>query len=102
MNQSGTHEIKFIPSGRGQARCKPNPHHPHGIKIRLDAESLKRMRAPLAPCVVKLPYPAPECGWFEVKCRACGLSVAITAAGRPDDPVSAELPCLPISRKEAH
>lgn len=44
-------------------------------------------------CSVDLPYPAPECGVWIVRCAACGMSVAITAAGRSDDPRSAHIPC---------
>lgn len=95
-----THEIKFVASGRGKARCAPDPNYPNGIDIRLDRETLKQLGT-RTPCLIKLPYPAPECGWFEVSCKVCGLSMAITAAGRPDDPISAELPCLPIRENEA-
>jgi hypothetical protein len=44
-------------------------------------------------CCVDLPYPAPECGPWTVRCAACGMSAAISAAGRPDDPRSVRMPC---------
>jgi hypothetical protein len=79
-------KIKFIPSGRGKAQCPPNPAYPSGIHVGA-AEGTTES------CFVKLPYPAPECGWFEVECLRCQRVVVITAAGRPDDPVSFEMPC---------
>jgi len=82
------HDVIFRRSGRGPAQCPPNPDYPHGMD--LDAAGT----AP-ASCTVKLPYPAPECGHFLVSCHGCGLSVGVTAAGRPDDPSSIKLPCRP-------
>jgi hypothetical protein len=80
------HSVSFVASGRGKARCKPDPDYPHGKAIRLSEEVTPK-------CCVTLPYPAPACGHFLVKCAVCGLTCAITAAGRPDDPISLELPC---------
>lgn len=81
-----TFAVEFVPSGRGQAQCPPNPHYPHGI----DASAAREGEA---SCKVDLPYPAPECGHWVVRCRLCAMSVAITAAGRPDDPRSVTIPC---------
>ncbi len=82
------HEVTFVKSGRGKAQCPPDPDYPNG----------KRIDVGIMPnCEVKLPYPAPECGQFFVKCKACQASVVVTAAGRPDDPVSVTVSC----RKEA-
>ena len=77
--------IEFQPSGRGKARCAPDPKFPNGIAIPqiIDGEN----------CFVALPYPAPECGVHVVTCKLCGNSAGITAAGRPDDPVSFYMPC---------
>lgn len=77
--------IKFIPSGRGAAQCPPNPEFPKGVMI--DAAGEK------TACAVTLPYPAPECGMFMLECRICGMKVAVTAAGRPDDPMIVRVPC---------
>jgi len=49
-------------------------------------------------CLVELPYPAPECGYWHIKCATCGMVVAITAVGRPDDPVRVKIPCLGSGR----
>ena len=78
--------IKFLSSGRGAARCAPDPTYPNGIA--LDASSgSKRV------CTAILPYPAPECGLWVILCEACPMSVAVTAAGRPDDPTSVTMMC---------
>jgi hypothetical protein len=79
------HKVTFVPSGRGKAQCAPDPNYPNGkiLNARHEDEC----------CEVSLPYPAPECGYFLVDCSKCGLKVMITAAGRPDDPRIAFLPC---------
>ena len=83
MKASAT--VEFVPSGRGKARCAPNPEYPNGIDVVIaDGRT---------SCKVDLPYPAPECGYFIVRCGLCEFSVAITAAGRPDDPKSVTMPC---------
>lgn len=79
------HSIEFVASGRGKAQCAPDPAYPHGKPI--------DMAGNRPSCEVTLPYPAPECGRFEVKCQTCGLTVLITAAGRPDDPTTIRIPC---------
>lgn len=86
------HDLEFVASGRGQAQCPSNPEYPSGIIV--DATDGEM------GCVVKLPYPAPECGHFRVSCKVCRMSVAITAAGRADDPTSVKIPCR--LSKEAH
>jgi len=91
---SGQHQVNFIPSGRGKAQCAPDPNYPNG----------KAVRAPegvFPVCKVTLPYPAPECGFFAVACTVCKTGVVITAAGRPDDPVSVEIPCTVASGSNA-
>lgn len=79
-------EINFVRSGRGKARCAPDARYPDGVTIDL--------AGPAPGCRVLLPYPAPECGYFRVECRTCGMGVYITAAGRPDDPRIVSVPCL--------
>ncbi len=80
-----THTIVFRASGRGKAQCAPDADYPHGKALVVaDHEP---------SCMVDIPYPAPECGLFLVTCNVCGLKIAITAAGRPDDPISVVLPC---------
>lgn len=79
------HQVEFKPSGRGKAQCDPDPNFPDGIDIEVGN--------PLVSCKVDIPYPAPECGLWIVRCEVCGFSMALTAAGRPDDPRSVRLPC---------
>ena len=69
-----------------KAKCPPNPAYPDGIDIVMTKDGE-------AACSIALPYPAPECGLWLVSCPRCGFSAAITAAGRPDDPRSAQVPC---------
>jgi hypothetical protein len=77
--------VTFHPSGRGKAQCPPDPDYPHGIAI-----DFAQGRA---SCTATLPYPAPECGYFLVACELCDLRMAVTAAGRPDDPTSVKVAC---------
>ena len=76
--------VDFIRSGRGKARCAPNPNFPNGKSL-VDPNSFG--------CVVDLPYPAPECGIWAVTCLSCGLKVAVTCAGRADDPTRFQINC---------
>lgn len=78
--------VKWIDRGR-EPQCPPNPAHPKGIDV--DASDGR-----YAACETALPYPAKRCGVFLVKCDACGQSIAITTAGRPDDPRSVKLGCI--------
>lgn len=80
------HLIEFVPSGRGKAQCAPNPEYPHGICVDFS-------KGAETTCVVDIPYPAKECGHFVVKCNLCRFSVALTAAGRLDDPIKITLAC---------
>lgn len=90
----GRHEVEFHASGRGKAQCPANPEYPEGIAVIAFEGN--------GACVAKIPYPAPECGYFAVQCLLCGSSIAVTAAGRADDPVSVRMKCnLPQSRGEA-
>jgi hypothetical protein len=78
--------VTWIDSGL-EPQCAPNPRYPHGIGLdfRHDVD---------APCcTTDLPYPAKRCGAFIIKCQICGLSVAISTAGRPDDPRSIIVSC---------
>ena len=72
--------------GNREPTQPPDPRYPKGIALDLSSRALRT-------CVVALPYPAKRCGIYHVHCNVCGLTVAITTAGRPDDPCSARLPC---------
>ena len=70
----------------GAPTCPPDPSYPEGVA--LDVSS------PGAPaCDVRLPYPAPCVGTHVIACNLCGLRVAVSAAGRPDDPTSVRMAC---------
>jgi hypothetical protein len=79
--------IVFVPSGRGKAQCPPDPKYPEGCAIIL-------ARPGESSCTMLLQYPAPECGMWHAECARCPLSVMITAAGRPDDPLAVTVTCL--------
>lgn len=87
MEKEKQFEIEFEPSGRGQARNPSNPDYPEGIDLVLTKWNQNS-------CLINLPYPAPECGLLFVVCNLCTLHVAITVAGRADDPRTIRVPCI--------
>lgn len=89
--QAGKFDIQFKPSGRGKAQCPPDPQYPTGKDIRMPSGF---------GCIVKLPYPAPECGVHVVRCTTCEASCAVTAAGRPDDPKTIQMACRGLGVKQ--
>jgi hypothetical protein len=64
----------------------PDPAYPHGKDVFVGPGGT-------AACSIALPYPAPRCGLWIVRCGKCGMSIGVTAAGRPDDPRSVRIPC---------
>lgn len=66
-------------------QCPPNPKYPLGIDVDLANGAMS--------CKAALPYPAKRCGVYLVRCERCRCSVAVTTAGRPDDPRSVKIPC---------
>lgn len=78
--------VEWIDAGR-EPQCAPNPAYPDGI----DLDATQGSGAP--SCLAALPYPARRCGRYEVTCKVCHLRVAVTTAGRPDDPRSVRVPC---------
>jgi hypothetical protein len=78
-------KVTFLDSGR-EPKCPSDPTFPNGKEVDLSGGSK-------ITCTTALPYPAPRCGMLIVDCERCGLRVAITTAGRPDDPRSATLAC---------
>jgi hypothetical protein len=78
-------KVEFLDAGR-EPKCKPDPRYPAGIDIDVsEGASLT--------CSVALPYPAPRCGAMLARCGKCDASVAVTVAGRSDDPRSVKLAC---------
>jgi len=80
-------EIEWDGDGR-KATSPPDPRYPDGIHI-------DGAKGATRSCLIRLPYPAAGCGRHMVRCKTCGLTVAVTAAGRPDDPRSVRIPCKP-------
>lgn len=77
-------KVQWIDKGR-EAQRAPNPAYPNGID--LDFANGK------PACTVNVPYPAKRIGMYVIECLACGLRVAATTAGCPDDPRSVRIPC---------
>lgn len=77
------HKVKWF-DGKREAKCPPFPEYPNG-------KDVDGSFGAQTTCVVKLPYPAKRCGHFEVRCKACGMNVVVTTAGRPDDPRSVKM-----------
>jgi len=75
---------KWHDAGR-EPQCAPNPAYPDGIDLVVGTGP--RM------CATNLPYPAKRCGHYLVGCTVCGQRIAITTAGRPDDPRSIKMEC---------
>ena len=81
--------ITWHDAGR-EPRCPPNPAYPEGIDVDGSAGAK-------SACQTALPYPARRCGHYLVECKLCGMRVALTTAGRPDDPRSLSMPCKPMA-----
>ena len=69
-----------------EPKCKPDPRYPNGKDVACGTNGR-------AACFCELPYPAPSCGLYVVRCDECGVSIGVTTAGRPDDPRSVRVPC---------
>lgn len=67
-------------------KCAPDPRYPNGKDVDLAGFDIPT-------CKVDLPCPAPRIGLYVITCHKCGMSVAATTAGRPDDPRSVRFPC---------
>lgn len=78
-------EIHWLDHGR-EPQCAPDLRYPNGMDLDLSEDAALF-------CLVRLPYPAKRCGAHLVRCKVCGISIVITAAGRVDDPKSLKLPC---------
>lgn len=80
-------DIQFHANGRGKAKCDPNPDYANGKLIDMTYGN------PIPSCSVDIPYPAPECGVWIIKCKECDFIGGLTAAGRADDPAKVILQC---------
>lgn len=77
------HKVQFLSRNR-MAECSPNPLYPNGIELDTGERPA---------CKVELPYPAECVGVWFVSCDICKTTVAVTAAGRIDDPKSVMVKC---------
>lgn len=70
-----------------EPKCSPDPKYPKGMDVDTSDGAAKT-------CSLDLPlYPTPRCGLYVVTCSQCGMKVALTTAGRPDDPRKVTLGC---------
>jgi hypothetical protein len=76
--------VQWIDNGR-EPKCAPDPAYPTGKDLDCSEGAPN--------CLAELPYPARRCGFYIVKCKRCDYTVAVTTAGRPDDPRSVRIPC---------
>lgn len=84
-------KIEWIDGGR-EPRSPPNLRFPKGIDVDMSNGSSMA-------CLTTVPYPAKRCGTYVIECEACGLRVAVTTAGRPDDPRTVKLACIRGTRQ---
>lgn len=75
----------WIDAGR-EPKSPPNPAYPDGIDLDVSNGAERS-------CGRLLPHPAKRCGTYLVWCGHCGAKVAVTTAGRPDDPRSIRIAC---------
>ena len=78
-------KVKWF-DGKAEPKCPPNPAYPDGI-------DLDESHGAEKTCTAALPYPARRIGHYQVTCPVCGVRVACTTAGRPDDPRSIKIAC---------
>jgi hypothetical protein len=77
--------VKWFDAGM-EPKETPNPKYPFGIDV-----DLSEGKHPT--CSTALPYPARRIGHFKVSCDRCRLVIALTTAGRADDPRSIRIAC---------
>lgn len=90
------HKVIWNDAGR-EPQCAPDPEYPNGK----DLDMTPFLQDGWPTCKVDLPYPAKRCGVYMVECE-CGLTVAVTTAGRPDDPRSVTVGCKKQRSEDLH
>jgi hypothetical protein len=78
-------EVQWIDAGF-EPQAKPDPLYPNGIDLDMSSGAA-------ATCSAALPYPARRCGRYVLRCRTCRQIIAVTTAGRRDDPRSVKIAC---------
>lgn len=81
--------VKWHDNGR-EPQVSPNPQYPYGVDVDLS-------NGAMPSCQIAVPYPAKRCGMYEIRCDICGLSVAVSTAGRVDDPRSVRVRCRKLA-----
>jgi hypothetical protein len=77
---------QWVWRSRLPAQSQPNPEFPYGLAMDLRT-------GPGLACKVALTYPAPGVGTWLLTCVNCGMTLAVTAAGRADDPTEVTITC---------
>lgn len=72
--------------GHREPQCPSDPNYPKGVDLDVSAGAQRT-------CKTQLAYPAKRCGRYTIVCEICGLTVAVSTAGRADDPRSITLAC---------
>lgn len=85
MTRKVEHKVTFHSTGE-RARCAPDPRYPIGIDTDLT-------NGATITCTIRVQYPAQCIGIHLIECVTCGMRVAVTAAGRPDDPREVRIAC---------
>jgi predicted RNA-binding Zn-ribbon protein involved in translation (DUF1610 family) len=85
-----TFKVVFLDSGR-EPQCPSDPKFPEGKIVDMS-------RGSNVTCETDIPYPAPRCGVMIIQCETCKVSIAVTVAGRPDDPRLVRIPCMSPDR----
>lgn len=84
--RAGQFRVTWKDRGR-EPRCAPDPKYPHGIILDTSSDGAAET------CSVEVPYPAKRCGVYTIRCKKCGIRMACTTAGRPDDPRVVKIGC---------
>ena len=79
------HIIKWTDHQRAP-KIQSNPLYPQGVDVDISDGAF-------ITCTINLPYPAKRCGLYTVSCKVCEMSIALTTAGRRDDPRSVTIQC---------
>lgn len=90
-------KIEWQDFGR-EPQCAPDPKFPDGIDV-IDPMIGRAGTSGKSTCKVDLPYPAKRCGVHLVYCEVCDQRVALTTAGRRDDPRSLTMLCKSLGTK---
>jgi len=91
MAANGQWRIQWV-DNHSEPECPANPDYPHGVDIDATTGECDK-----PSCSTLLPYPARRCGYYLVQCLRCGLQIAVTTAGRDDDPRSVRVLCKGLS-----